>query len=591
MALTRQFEKRRGCRIGHRRKLRRTACWKNAYFRGPCPPLVRRNSTTAEQITMPLPSEEFSGPWSRRVRFAPGSQPFAYATGVFLTPDQPQAWGPGGRRLDVDVTAVVPGAVAEGPEGERLGRGGPLRGFTRWRYPGDVLAAVRALRGAGIETAQPVHVFFLDGGPHRRADQLQANPVFANPVFANPVFANPVFAIPVFANPLAANPVFANPVFANPVFANPVFANPAFANPAFANPVFANPVPGGPGLTYPFWNPSSGSFPVDPWAALRSGVYPSPTYALELLADREEALRYRNSGARRSQARPADVKNLEGSESYAGSGAWSDPATKVRVAVLDSGFDIARVKQNPPAPAPGTDYVDRFDSDSDQYLDPVAGHGSFITGLIGRVAPEAAIVVEQVVGPYGDGHEDVIVSRLQALIDLVPPPDLVNLSFSGYVLDKPGALERAVQEARQKGIVVVASAGNDGIDRLAYPAAFEGVVAVGALGPYGPAPFSNHGEWVNACAPGSDVTSWFLRGCGKSPITTCDEEAFSGWATWSGSSFAAPLVVGALARVMLDQQLPPQAAAEMLIDQPGLFRLPGYGTVVNPPLLRPGYVW
>jgi subtilisin family serine protease len=369
------------------------------------------------------------------------------------------------------------------------------------------------------------------------------------------------------------------------VYANPVYANPVYANPVYANPVYANP------------GPSSGP-PGALGTPMHSLVYPNPVYAFDRLDDREVALRFRASGARRSQARPAGQPGEE-TLATANGPAWDQDC--VRVAVLDSGFDSVSVRltrdavtgnNNARAAGPPFDAFDVFDVDGDGYLDPVSGHGTFIAGIIHRLAPRAAVCVQEVVSSFGDGHEDVIISHLDALITHAEPPHIINLSFSGYVLDKPGALQAAIRRAIAKGIVVVASAGNDGIDRKAYPAAFRGVVAVAATGPGGPAPFSNHGEWVDACAPGVDLTSWFFTQNGvRARKHGYDPDDFTGWATWSGTSFAAPVVAGMLARAADGQTLTAAQGIEVLIDQPGLHRSPGYGTVINVLGAAPEYVW
>jgi subtilisin family serine protease len=131
----------------------------------------------------------------------------------------------------------------------------------------------------------------------------------------------------------------------------------------------------------------------------------------------------------------------------------------------------------------------------------------------------------------------------------------------------------------------VASAGNDGTCRPAYPAALPGVISVGAIGPDGPARFSNYGDWVRACAPGVDLVSAFFRdfdGTQRAPAGgRADPDHFRSWATWSGTSFAAPVVVAALAREMRLSGVSAAEAVKMVIDAPGLFRVPDLGTVVN----------
>jgi hypothetical protein len=57
-------------------------------------------------------------------------------------------------------------------------------------------------------------------------------------------------------------------------------------------------------------------------------------------------------------------------------------------------------------------------------------------------------------------------------------------------------------------------------------------------------------------------------------------QRYGEWVSWSGTSFAAPAVVGALAQCMRDGLTATQAVHH-LVDAPGLFRWPDLGTVVN----------
>jgi subtilisin family serine protease len=132
--------------------------------------------------------------------------------------------------------------------------------------------------------------------------------------------------------------------------------------------------------------------------------------------------------------------------------------------------------------------------------------------------------------------------------------------------------------------VVVASAGNDATCQPCYPAAFENVVAVAALGPGGPAGFSNYGNWVRACAPGVDLVSTFFtnaQGPEPAPAGYPEPDKYVGWARWSGTSFSGPVVVAALAREMQWYGLSASDAVARVIDAPALFRIPLFGTAVN----------
>ena len=134
---------------------------------------------------------------------------------------------------------------------------------------------------------------------------------------------------------------------------------------------------------------------------------------------------------------------------------------------------------------------------------------------------------------------------------------IVNLSFSGYYDGdvEPPLIAFWIRELVGQGAVVVAAAGNDGACRPKFPGAMPEVLAVGSLGPCGPSRFSNHGPWVDASAPGEDLVSEFFDhfdGAYEAAVTGSvpDIDDFSGWAMWSGTSFATPTVVGALAEIV-----------------------------------------
>ena len=219
----------------------------------------------------------------------------------------------------------------------------------------------------------------------------------------------------------------------------------------------------------------------------------------------------------------------------------------------------------------------------DQLLDEVAGHGTFIAGLIHQVAPGCRVVVHKVLASAGDTDEEVIFHRLESLQFADPTHTIVNLSFGGYVPELPQLMAAAIARIQKKGVVVVASAGNDGTCEPMFPAALPGVVSVGAVGPDGPAFFSNYGPWVRACAPGVDLVSTFFRFAGAETAvgSAPDPDNFDGWAIWSGTSFSGPVVAAALARTMMAEGCTGKQAVERVIDNPWLLRLPGLGTVVN----------
>ena len=217
----------------------------------------------------------------------------------------------------------------------------------------------------------------------------------------------------------------------------------------------------------------------------------------------------------------------------------------------------------------------------DRYLDPVAGHGTFIAGIIEQLTPGCAISIRKVFQPEGDVSVSTLAPELWKLM-ITSMPNIVNLSFGGT--GRSTTFETLIRHYHgQHGVVFVGAAGNEGSCVEQYPAALPTVIGVAALGPDGPAPWSNYGSWVDACAPGTDiVSSFFAKFDGATPpINGVDSDDFEQWATWSGTSFAAPVVVAALAREMITGQCTAVEAVERLVRAPHLARLPLMGTVVN----------
>jgi subtilisin family serine protease len=119
----------------------------------------------------------------------------------------------------------------------------------------------------------------------------------------------------------------------------------------------------------------------------------------------------------------------------------------------------------------------------------------------------------------------------------------------------PPALADAVTKItdRYPKVLIVASAGNSGTTEKMYPAAFEPVVAVGALtSDKKPAEFTNRGDWVDCSAVGVGIISTFVIGT-EPPEKRADatDVCFKpdSWGLWSGTSFSAPQIAGAVARL------------------------------------------
>jgi subtilisin family serine protease len=214
--------------------------------------------------------------------------------------------------------------------------------------------------------------------------------------------------------------------------------------------------------------------------------------------------------------------------------------------VLDTGLPANTPTEHPFVAATsvaGPHDVDLLDAEPDGFLDSEAGHGLFIAGLVQRVAPGLPLVSRRVLDSYGYGDD---LSVALGLMTAKTP--VVNLSLGGYTQDdRPPLALLAALTRLGRDVVVVAAAGNDGSERLFWPAAFKHVVAVAAYDAAAgqPASWSNRGWWVDACAPGVGVLSAYVDGSGEGPGGA--SVPFTGWARWSGTSFAAPLVAAEIA--------------------------------------------
>jgi thermitase len=223
----------------------------------------------------------------------------------------------------------------------------------------------------------------------------------------------------------------------------------------------------------------------------------------------------------------------------------------------------------------------------DGLLDLAAGHGSFVTGVVEQVAPAATIRVYRAVDTQGMGTSyDVANAMVQAARD---GADILHLSLGLMTVDNqaPVAFTTAVQTIRSErtGVVIVASAGNMGLQAPMYPAAMPEVTGVAALNAdlLNPtrAPWSNYGDWVDCAAVGVGITSTFVEGYEphiENGQVVTEYFGRNSWAYWSGTSFSAPQISGAVAQLcQLNDVDPPVALGQLLNGRP---TLPGCGYVV-----------
>ncbi len=157
------------------------------------------------------------------------------------------------------------------------------------------------------------------------------------------------------------------------------------------------------------------------------------------------------------------------------------------------------------------------------------GHGTMVAGLVHLVAPTARILPLKAFHADGTANLSDIVRAIRYAAD-----NGANVLTMSFTFDTPSPdLQAAIQYAAGKGVICVASAGNNGSERAYYPAALPQVIGVGSTNFADQrSPFSNFDNSATTAAPGEAM------------ITTYPGNNYA--AVW-GTSFSAPLVAGSIA--------------------------------------------
>ncbi len=165
------------------------------------------------------------------------------------------------------------------------------------------------------------------------------------------------------------------------------------------------------------------------------------------------------------------------------------------------------------------------------------GHGTHCAGIIAAVLnnsigisglAQVRIMAEKVLTSDGWGYADWIANGIIHATDM--GAKIISMSLGGYGYSQ--LLHEAVKYAYEKGVLLVATAGNDNINMMVYPAGYDEVIAVAATDQYdNKAEFSNWGDWIELAAPGVGIISTVPQG----------------YASMSGTSMACPHVAGVAA--------------------------------------------
>ena len=194
--------------------------------------------------------------------------------------------------------------------------------------------------------------------------------------------------------------------------------------------------------------------------------------------------------------------------------AWTMTKNKnqVKVAMIDSGIDIDHPDLNGKL-LKGFDFVNNDDDPSDDN-----GHGTFVAGIVAASSnmmgikglyDPALIIPIKVIDEHGLGTYDDVAKGILFAAD--HGANVINLSLGGYAYSF--MLKDAVDYALEKGCIIIAAGGNDGIEQANYPAAYPDVIGVAASG-YDDLIWSgsNRGKHIDVCAPGLNIISTALGG-------------------------------------------------------------------------------
>ena len=203
------------------------------------------------------------------------------------------------------------------------------------------------------------------------------------------------------------------------------------------------------------------------------------------------------------------------------------------VAILDSGV-MANHED-----LPNVTRIEVFYKNASLGLDDAKGHGTHVAGIISAamgngkggagIAPGVKLLSLRITNDKGSSTDAKLICGLQAAVKA--GAQIVNISLGGPAYS--AVFQKAINEATEAGVTVVAAMGNDGTNCLNYPAGYDNVIGVVSVDrTNNRASGSSYGTWGDVAAPGAVVWS-----------TTNDG---SYWHK-SGTSMASPVVAGVAA--------------------------------------------
>ncbi len=259
---------------------------------------------------------------------------------------------------------------------------------------------------------------------------------------------------------------------------------------------------------------------------------------------------------------------------------YSKGSPDVVIAILDTGID-------PDHEDLKVIHHKNFTNDG---LYDVNGHGTHVAGIAGGVTNNeigiagvnwySSIMSVKVLGDSGPGKWDWIAEGIVYATD--NGASVINMSLGASAASQTVGI--ACDYAYEHGVVIIASAGNNP-ERVGYPAAYESVIAVGAVTRHDQrADFSGTGNALELVAPGVSIWSTGLNNT---------------YRRGTGTSMAAPHVAGLAGLILSKADITPEQVRKAMIrgaddlGTPGYNEEYGYGRInvyntLKPPQLKNG---
>lgn len=251
-------------------------------------------------------------------------------------------------------------------------------------------------------------------------------------------------------------------------------------------------------------------------------------------------------------------------------------SSSIVVAIIDTGVNGQHPEFSGRMTA-GYDFVENRSLSGNENSDP-NGHGTHVAGIacatgnngigVAGLDWQSRIMPVRVLNQEGSGSLSAISSGIAFAAD--NGAHVINMSLGGK--GSALTLQDAINYAVLNNVVVFSASGNDGIRSIEYPAACQGVIAVGSTNAHDVvSDFSSFGSHVSVCAPGSYIYSTNTEG---------------GYSTFSGTSMASPQGAG-LASLILSRNsgwTPAQVKSQIEntaddIEKSGFDEKAGYGRI------------